>query len=851
MSALMSCFHCHEPVPEGTQFVVHFDNQPQHCCCPGCQAVAETILAQGLADYYRFRTAPAQKAELVPASLQQQLKNFDEPSVLADISQPCSRGQQIELSISGMSCAACAWLIERQLQQEAAIQAVSVNSSTARCQLIWQPDQKPLSEIIQQINALGYQATPFMADQEETQFTEEMQGYLKRLAVSGIMSMQVMMLAFGLYFGDYTGIEQQYEGYLRWISLLLTLPVVLFAAHPFTSSAIRSIKARALNMDVPITLALYYTFLASCYATWFDTGEVYFESVCMFTFLLQLGKFFEFRARKQARDATSNLLKIMPVTARIWHDGTLTPIAARLLTAGTIIQVLPGETFPADGVIVEGDSSADESMLTGEYRAILKTKGDAVLAGSVNHDGVLLVEVTASLSSSRLGQIIVLQQETLHQKPKILEKTDRIARFFIERLLVVATATFIVWYFWIDADRAFWVTLSVLVATCPCALSLATPTAITCTLARLNRRGILIKNQQVLEFLPKLNHVFLDKTGTLTAGSFSIVDTKITPLNALQPPIASHALNTTIATWQADDFLALMAKLEQWSEHPIAKAFAPYNTHNAKVAQLELMDITVVPGAGITAKAYWRPSVAAPDVAIPDEAIPDVDGNTVVRLDEQLPALCLALGNSRLTGHPLQAGYHVMLAINGQVAAQVQLADAIRPEAKTAVQQLHQQQIKLTMLTGDASAAVTQVADQLDIRERVSGCLPEDKVATIQNAVHRGDTVLMIGDGINDSPSFHAAHVSVALDTGTDLSKNQADVVLLHNRLTGIADLIDGAKQGQRVVKQNLAWSVGYNLIIIPLAVCGFVSPYIAVIGMSFSSLLVVSNSLRLLKHRD
>lgn len=284
-----------------------------------------------------------------------------------------------------------------------------------------------------------------------------------------------------------------------------------------------------------------------------------------------------------------------------------------------------------------------------------------------------------------------------------------------------------------------------------------------------------------------------------------------------------------------------MAKLEQWSEHPIAKAFAPYIAHNSKVAQLELMDITVVPGAGITANACWRPTV---DMAVND-------GNTTEGLSEHTATLHIALGNSRLTGHPLQAGFHVMLAMNGQVAAQVQLADAIRPEAKTAVQQLQQQQIKLTMLTGDASVAVTQVADQLDIRDRVAGCLPEDKVTTIQNAVQHGDTVLMIGDGINDSPSFHAAHVSVALDTGTDLSKNQADVVLLHNRLTGIADLIDGAKQGQRVVKQNLAWSVGYNLIIIPLAVCGFVSPYIAVIGMSFSSLLVVSNSLRLLKHRD
>ena len=503
------CFHCHEPVPAGTDFHCEVLAETQVFCCAGCQAVAETIVAQGLSDYYKFRSKAASKANAVPAELQAQLNSYDSAEVLQDLTQQVGDAQRIELSVNGMSCAACAWLIERKLQQNSAVQRVSVNSGTARCELVWDAKTAPLSQILSQISELGYQASPFVADVEEQHFQQELNAYLKRLAVSGIMTMQVMMLAFGLYFGEFSGIEAQYEGYLRWVSLLLTLPVMAYAALPFSSSAWRALKARQLNMDVPITLALYYTFIASLYATVFDTGEVYFESVCMFVFLLQLGKFFEFRARKQARDATSNLLKVMPVSATLWDGEHGIATSARRLQSGDHILVKAGETIPADGVVESGVSSADESMLTGEYKAVSKQAGDVVLAGSMNHDGILVVQVRSALTESRLGQIIALQQQTLHQKPAILEKTDRIARFFVQRLLVIATATFCAWYFWIDADRAFWVTLSVLVATCPCALSLATPTAVTCALAQLNRKGILIKNQHVLDVLPKAQQDFL------------------------------------------------------------------------------------------------------------------------------------------------------------------------------------------------------------------------------------------------------------------------------------------------------------------------------------------------------
>lgn len=800
--ATISCFHCLEPVLTGERFQLNIEGKPEFFCCAGCQAVAQTILESGLDDYYKFRTKAASKAELVPAELRVNLEQFDSPEVLADISQTLHGGTEIELAVSGMSCAACAWLIEKHLKKQPAINKISINSSTQRALLNWQSDQLALSKILLLINQLGYQASPFIADQQESQFKAELNRFLKRLAVSGIMTMQVMMLAFALYFGEYSGIDGSHQGYLRWISMLLSLPVVLYAALPFVSSAWRSIRARQLNMDVPVSLAIYYTFFASAYATIMQTGEVYFESVCMFTFLLQLGKFFEYRARAQARDATSNLLKIMPVSATLLQDGQQLTVAARRLTAGDTILVKPGETLPADGVVLTGSSTVDESMLTGEYTAISRQPGEPVLAGSINHDGLLTVRVSSALAHSRLGQIIQLQQQTLHTKPRLVEKTDQLARYFVERLLLIAAATFALWYFWLDADRAFWVTLSVLVATCPCALSLATPTAITCALARLNRFGVLVKNSQALETLPVLSHIIFDKTGTLTEGRFSIVN---------------------ITRWQTaegdnlndPDLLNLVANLEQHSEHPIARAFKGYLQQALPFTEV---DITV--GQGIS--GCWQGKQVKVGSA----------------------AFC-KLSSNQQTG---AANANVFVTIDQQVIAAMTLEDGLRPGVAKLLTELQQQGYQVGMLSGDGSGQAAQLATALKLDFMQQGCSPADKVTAITALVNQGHKVLMVGDGINDSPGFNAAHVSVAVDSGTDLSKNQADVVLLQPDISLLATLLGAGKQAARIIRQNLLWAVGYNLLIIPLAVAGLVSPYIAVLGMSFSSLLVVSNSLRLLK---
>ena len=787
------CFHCNEAIADNINLSLQFDGKARHFCCAGCHAVADTIISSNLADYYRFRTEPASRASALPEALSAALQEFDAPDVLADVSQQVGELTEIELSISGISCAACAWLIEKQLRQLPAVQQVNVNSTTQRCHLLWRADTTPLSQILAHLASIGYQASPFVADREEQQHKAELNRFLKRLAVSGIMTMQVMMLAVSLYFGEYTGIDASHQGYLRWISLLLSLPVVLYSALPFVKSAWRGAQARQLNMDLPVSLAIYYTFFASAYATVFNTGEVYFESVCMFTFLLQLGKFFEYRARAKAREATSNLLKIMPVSASVIKAGQVHTLSARRLVKDDVLLIKPGETFAADGEVIEGISSADESMLTGEYTPIAKTVGDSVLAGSVNHDGILKVRVSQPLAASRLGQIIALQQRTLSQKPAVLQKTDALARYFVERLLVIAALTFIGWYFWLDADRAFWITLSVLVATCPCALSLAAPTAVTCALATLNRQGVLIKNAAILDVLPELSHIVFDKTGTLTEGRFSVSEVRL--------------YNDA---YSRDEILNLIANVESYSEHPIARAFRPHLQ-----SPLALSQITIRVGAGIQA----------------------VLNDTVLKVGSA--AFCQINNNQQA---------QVFLTIDNQPIAAVLLQDALRQEVPALLAELRQHGYQLHMLTGDNSDQAEQLQQQLQFDAMVKGCTPEQKVAEIQALVDAGYKVLMIGDGINDNPGFHAAHVSVTLETGSDLSKNQADVVLLQPSLSLLATFLRGSNRAQRIIKQNLWWAAGYNLLIIPLAVAGFVSPYIAVLGMSFSSLLVVSNSLRLLK---
>ncbi|WP_419147906.1 heavy metal translocating P-type ATPase [Pseudoalteromonas 'SMAR'] len=787
-----SCFHCLEPIPKGFDGSVAFQGEQQPVCCIGCQAVAETIISQGMSDYYTYRTESAGKVEeLVPEQLKM-LLSYDNDEIQEDFVETSGANKEVLLSVEGISCAACAWLIEKQLLSLGGVVRVDVNTSTHRAMIVWQESKVKLSTIIKSLMEIGYKAYPFQADEEAAQKQAVAKAYIRRLGVAGLMTMQVMMFAFAMYFGMFSGMEEDFEQYFRWISLVLASPVILYSAMPFLTNAIKGLKAKQLNMDLPVSLAIFGAYGASTYATFMEVGEVYFESICMFTFLLLLGKYLEFRARLKASEFTANLQKLLPLTARkLDSNNNEQPVAAKKLQLNDIILVKAGETIPADGLVIRGHTTVDESMMTGEHLPVKKFQGHQVYAGTVNHDGVITLEINKIGQNTLLNQIIRLQHNALTKRPKLVEITDKVAQWFVACLLVFASITAVGWYS-VSPEQAFWVTISVLVATCPCALSLAIPTALTCAVASLTKKGILIKEAHVLETATKLSRVAFDKTGTLTEGRFSIRHVELIDKDLSE-----------------DQILELAAALERYSEHPIARAFSHITANDNLVT-----DVEVVAGAGIQGRWQQQP---------------------------------IALGKSNwFNSHASFA--QATLFIEQKPVADFYFNDKVKDNAERVVSQLQQSTLSCHMLTGDSSNAGKELAEQLALDSYQTACTPKMKLQAVEKWSQQGEVVAMVGDGINDSPVFNSAHLSVAMDTGADISKNTADVVLLNSDLNAILALRQVAQQTRRIVKQNLTISLLYNASILPLAALGLVPPWLAVIGMSASSIIVIANSLRLLK---
>lgn len=787
-----SCFHCLESVPNGFSANVIIDDIAQPMCCIGCQAVAQNIVDQGMTDYYKYRTVRAGKVEqLVPEQLAF-IKSYDNEDIQDEFIATNDNISEVLLSVEGITCAACAWLIEKQLLNLNTVKRVDVNTSTNRAMIQWDKTSTPLSEIITSLAKIGYKAYPFQSDIEAQQKQQTAKAYIRRLGVAGLMTMQVMMFAFAMYFGMFSGMDSNFEQYFRWISLVLASPVILYSALPFLTNAINGLKAKQLNMDLPVSLAIFGAFGASCYATFMQVGEVYFESVCMFTFLLLLGKYLEFRARLKASEFTANLQKLLPLTARTINDsGEELIIAAKKLKLNDVVLIKAGETIPADGELIKGKTTVDESMMTGEHQPVTKFIGHNVYAGCVNHDGVIEIKINKIGQNTLLNQIIRLQHSVLTKRPKLVEITDKVAQWFIACLLIFASLTAIGWY-QIDPEHAFWITISVLVATCPCALSLAIPTALTCAVATLTRKGVLIKQAHVLETLSQITLFAFDKTGTLTQGKFSLDEVDILDKQYTKAQV-----------------LDMAAMLERYSEHPIASAFDEITP-----AHHNLNNVEVHPGLGISAQ----------------------DANNHY-----------AIGKSGWFNSK-KSNAQASLYINKQVVARFYFIDKVKNDAKKLIGSLQSQNLTCHMLTGDASDAGQKVAKQLNLESVQSGCSPQDKQTAVEQWSSQNEVVAMVGDGVNDSPVFASAHLSIAMETGADISKNSADVVLLNSDLASIDHLLNVAKQTRRIIKQNLALSLLYNASILPLAALGLVAPWMAVIGMSASSIIVISNSLRLLK---
>ncbi|MEZ8142464.1 ATPase P [Enterovibrio norvegicus FF-33] len=783
------CYHCGEPVLTGDSYNVEIQGVNRTMCCPGCEAVATTIVANGLTSYYEYRTAPAEKANLIPDELQS-LSLYDNEDVQQEFVRHENGIDEVVLSVDGVSCAACAWLIEKQISTQDGVSRIQVNTTTNRATLRWDPSKAKLSTLLSKIHALGYKAAPFEADNQEAQYHRTMKQYLYKLGVAGLATMQVMMLAIAMYFEVFGDMDESFRNYFRWVSLIFATPVLLYSAMPFYINAWRNLKARTLGMDVPVSIALLFAYFASLYATVTGTGEVFFESIAMFTFFLLIGRFLEMRARRTAAAASANLLKLIPRLATL-DSGEQIP--AKSLTVGHVVRVLPGEPFPSDGVIVEGITTVDESMLTGESMPESRQLGDKVYAGTLNIDGNVNVEVTAEKKDSLIAHIVQLQDAAQLAKPRVAEIADIVARYFVAVILLISALT---WWYWQShrPEDAFWIMLSVLVATCPCALSLATPTALTCSTSTFGKLGILLRRGHVFETLTKINRVIIDKTGTLTEGNVTLADTAV------------------YSDIEKSEALAIAAALESYANHPIADAFKNINVASG-VIQVENVIGEGIKGTYQTQE--WR--IGKPEFALSDTRAAET------------------------------CNHQIWLSCSGKKIASFQLVDPIRESSQTLINKFHEAGIAVTMLTGDNSATATSVANQLGIDELVSGVSPQGKLDYLKS-LPEDQITMMIGDGVNDAPVLAGAHLSVAMGGGTDVAKASADMVLLGDDLTKLLDARHLAAFTQKIIRQNLAWALGYNLVILPLAVMGFVAPYVAVAGMSASSVIVVTNSLRLFK---
>ncbi|RZI42739.1 cadmium-translocating P-type ATPase [Herbaspirillum sp. HC18] len=805
MSAV-SCFHCGLPVPAGSSWSVEISGASRAMCCPGCEAVARTIVENGLSDYYQTRdgySPTADKDALVPA----ELRLYDAPEVLDQFAdQPEGKEDQCEavFSVDGIRCAACVWLIERRLARVQGIQAMNLNVATERLHVRWQKDSCKPSDILKAVREVGYTAYPFDAVRHGEQLQRASKTLFRQVFIAGLSMMQVMMYAVPVYLATDGTMDADMETMMRWASLLLTLPAMCYSALPFFRGAWSNIKSRALGMDVPVALGIAAGFIGSAAATVTGHGDVYFDSVTMFIFLLLCSRYLELVARRKAASALEKLQHALPAAAARMPgypaDRTTEIVPAAQLQAGDMVLVKPGEAIAADCVIAEGSTSIDLSLLTGESDPQRKQAGDALPGGAVNASQPIVVKVTKLARDSTLSTLVKLIERAGQAKPQLSLWADKVAAWFVAALLVFAVVIFGVWN-WVDPSRAWQIAVAVLVVSCPCALSLATPSALAAATDRLVRQGVLVVQPHVLETLYRTTHVIFDKTGTLTLGR----------------PALRHI--APLGQAAGDWCVQAAAALEASSAHPLAQAIVHAAGGAANVTATDLRYTTGQGVEGLIDGVRYRLGSAAFVAEITQSPVPEN-------------------ASSMLTP--------VYLGSSSGWLARFDLADEARPDARQVVEYFRSHGKNVILLSGDQDGVAQRVAQELGIETAHGGYLPEQKLEFVQRLQEGGSVVAMVGDGINDAAVLRAADVSFAMGGGAALAQTHADTVLLSSRLSSVADAHLAAVQTMSVIRQNLAWATLYNIVAIPAAAIGLLNPWLSGIGMSASSAIVVVNALRL-----
>ena len=810
-----SCFHCGLPVPPQAPFNAAIEETDRTFCCLGCESVCKAIYEAGLEGFYQ-RT-PEGTLLSPPPEPPKDLDIYDLEEVQEEFID-IKAGEQgavrtIHLLVEGIHCAACVWLIERSLQPKAGVVKANVNLSGKRLHLEWDNDRIQLSAILQKLSAIGYAAVPFDPEAAEGQIKKQNRAMLFRMAFSGFTMMNLLWISIALYSGADRG---EFRELFHLVGFALATPTLFYAGWPFLKGAYTGLRSLHLGMDLPIAIGATVTWGYSSFITFSQStqGEVYFDTVVNFIFVILVGRYLEAISKRHAVAATQRLMDLQPRVATLLLNGEEKVVPIRTVKQGDTVIVKPGYKIPVDGTISEGESRVDESMLSGESSPVTKRVGDSVSAGTMNSLNPILVKVSGTLKETALGRIIRLVEEAQASKAPIQCTADRIVPWFVAATLLLAAGAFSYWLFVADAgiEMALMTAISVLIITCPCAFGLATPMAIAVASGQGARHGILVKNGAVLETLSSISHFVFDKTGTLTEGRMRLVKTQ------------------AIDGIDEKQLLTQIAAIEQRSEHPIARAIvSDAESKNILLNNQEIRDIQYHSGHGIAGMVNGQKMLIGQLSWLETEGI---------AANPNLTQQSEALEDQAITP--------IHVARDGQHIALLGITDSLRTDAQEMINGLKRDQITTTLLSGDRKKVANAVATQLGGMAVIAEVRPEEKHQMIKQLQLQGEQVAMVGDGINDAPALIQANVGIAVGSGTDVSIESADIVLMDDRLDKIRQAAALSRRTLKTIRQNIGISILYNIIMVPLAVAGFITPLIAAISMPVSSLLVIGNAARI-----
>ncbi|QCU89285.1 heavy metal translocating P-type ATPase [Thiomicrorhabdus sediminis] len=812
MNSPLNCYHCAQAIPEKDLVLRPIQNQQQSFCCQGCASVCEVIHEAGLQSFYK-RTPDGELLSPPPAP-NKDIEFFDYDEVQEQYVNELSDKREITLMSEAIHCAACVWLIEHTLAKIDGVLLGRVNFTNKQIKVRWDNSRIKLSEIIKKLNAIGYDATPYDPSASEQAYRQANRDLLYRLGFAGFAMMNVMWFSVALYAG--ADQDPEYRHYFHWLELIIATITLGYSGQPFFKGAWTSIKSKSVGMDISISLGMMTTYLYSCWVTINPEhpGNVYFDTLIDFMFLLLIGRYLEAISKNKAIDSSRRLMQLQPKVARKQVGDEEQVVPVRTLLKGDVIIVKPGEKMPVDGVVVRGESRVDESMLSGESREVTKEIDSLVAAGTINVDGHLLVRVESILQDTQLGKIVHMVEEAQGSKAPIQCTADKIMPYFVTATLSLAAGSFAYWLMNADLEFAVITATAVLIITCPCAFGLATPMAIAVASGVSARHGILVKNGTVLELLHAVDHFVFDKTGTLTKGQMHIAD------EVYADNIDKQAL------------LKAIGSIEHLSEHSLGRAIAQaiQQRFDLKSGEWQTVEqFKIVAGKGVQGEINQELYQIGTANWLADQGI--------------------SLNQAFLTHAQVQAEQGrtaIWIAKQSVVLGVLFLEDEIRQDAVELIARLKAQGKQVTMLSGDLAVVAQRVADQLGGMDVIAEVLPDDKNQVIAQLQQKGSTVAMVGDGVNDAPALVRADVGIALGSGTDVSMESADIVLMNNEILSVDTAVALSAKTLKTIKQNIASSIAYNIIMVPLAVTGMLTPLIAAITMPLSSLVVIGNAARI-----